>query len=1048
MSRMRFGKPVVIGCVTAGLFMVLRSASSLAQQPAALPPYPPTLTKVPAPAGVKVTHVQPIVTVPLKQIVVGELPKEAEQAVVFARPIRRHSADIKAGRIEFEVTADGPVYLAASWTYDGGASDEWKREALTEKQLAEAGWLKVARMDLWKTNEAKTEPHALLRRDCKAGEKFTLRTRKYTPPLVVMGASFAAPTTAAVAAKPMSSAPSVPSANPTPPAKPSAPATVAASPSASMPAVADPALPDHVVIPPPEKPAPEEVVANNVHPLSWVDLQSITVERLPTLLQNSRAAILPYQRISADVKLGRVEVAMSRDIPLLVAASFEYDGSNSEGWDAEAWRIDDFCAHGWIPVARITIPHRTSRKPEPHHVFVRHCRAGESFVFRSRKYAPPLVIVPAAGVVPDLVDLEADLSLPQNSQRLFVSTKGVALLDAERFDDLDRWLNGYIRRGEIFPSGHYKYTSLIKRFDNLNLSNQPELYERYLKKFNAWLERMPKSHAARLGTAALLISYSQVLRRNDAKDRLADADDAHRRAMELLYEVEQEDNSIPYMYHEYMKLARAQRWDEELTQSYFDRAVESKAWCPLAVTDYMLTMHDRYWEKVEKIRIEHRGGDVAEGNRLRSELRERFKKSTQANLRRAAEAVSDRYGDMLYAACVLNVEFYYPQTPFTVYDFDWPRLRDSFEELKKRYPGERRIEATFCRLASAAGDRETARKLYEALGPFRVDDCEGFSHPTEYELNRVWCLPGWESGEQRTIIDVSVTGLTGAVWPKLAGPMVSEFRGGLVPLDLDNATARHTYGSTNSQSYSIASSADGRMTALVTASGRAGYVVAGDLSLRRVRTLADEQHLRSVGVSPTADEIAAGDFEGRIHFWKSDEYRPTRTEQSFKFSDPREIVFVAYLDAGKSLLAYSNGEIRIWNLAGGTLQTSWRTDKRYGTAAAVSADGALLATADSDRIVRLWELPSGKKLHEMPAFTDRVESLTFSPDGRRLACGIGTHNHFKPADILLVDVAAGIVTKTLPGHKASITGLCFSPDGKSLLSSSLDRSARVWDVPE
>jgi WD40 repeat protein len=84
-------------------------------------------------------------------------------------------------------------------------------------------------------------------------------------------------------------------------------------------------------------------------------------------------------------------------------------------------------------------------------------------------------------------------------------------------------------------------------------------------------------------------------------------------------------------------------------------------------------------------------------------------------------------------------------------------------------------------------------------------------------------------------------------------------------------------------------------------------------------------------------------------------------------------------------------------------------------------------------------------------------AMAFSPDGQTLALGgctqlIGGAGYAcippnKPI-LRLMDARSGQIIRELPGHTSSITGLAFSPDGKTLLSASeaSDGSIRFWDV--
>lgn len=48
--------------------------------------------------------------------------------------------------------------------------------------------------------------------------------------------------------------------------------------------------------------------------------------------------------------------------------------------------------------------------------------------------------------------------------------------------------------------------------------------------------------------------------------------------------------------------------------------------------------------------------------------------------------------------------------------------------------------------------------------------------------------------------------------------------------------------------------------------------------------------------------------------------------------------------------------------------------------------------------------------------------------------------------IRLFDVVASRMVRKFEGHTDRVTDLCFSEDGKWILSSSMDGSLRIWDV--
>ena len=54
---------------------------------------------------------------------------------------------------------------------------------------------------------------------------------------------------------------------------------------------------------------------------------------------------------------------------------------------------------------------------------------------------------------------------------------------------------------------------------------------------------------------------------------------------------------------------------------------------------------------------------------------------------------------------------------------------------------------------------------------------------------------------------------------------------------------------------------------------------------------------------------------------------------------------------------------------------------------AFSPDGKTLAGGGGDRVVKLWDVATGRPLAVLPGHEGYIASLAFSPDGRTLATG-------------------------------------------------------------
>jgi WD40 repeat protein len=80
--------------------------------------------------------------------------------------------------------------------------------------------------------------------------------------------------------------------------------------------------------------------------------------------------------------------------------------------------------------------------------------------------------------------------------------------------------------------------------------------------------------------------------------------------------------------------------------------------------------------------------------------------------------------------------------------------------------------------------------------------------------------------------------------------------------------------------------------------------------------------------------------------------------------------------------------VKVWEVETGEEILNLRhTDRVYSVA--FSSDGRRLASGGWDQIVRIWDATSGKKLHELAGHAGYVWSVAFSPDGRRLASASG-----------------------------------------------------------
>lgn len=134
------------------------------------------------------------------------------------------------------------------------------------------------------------------------------------------------------------------------------------------------------------------------------------------------------------------------------------------------------------------------------------------------------------------------------------------------------------------------------------------------------------------------------------------------------------------------------------------------------------------------------------------------------------------------------------------------------------------------------------------------------------------------------------------------------------------------------------------------------------------------------------------------------------------------------------------GEIKIWDVQASSPRLVSTIQGHTDTilAVAFSPDGATLASTGYDKLVKLWEVTTGKLLRTLKEHSDAVFAVAFLPGGRQLVSAAGDRT------LKTWDVATGKRLFTMSDALDSLYAVAVHPSGSHLAAAGADRMLRTW----
>lgn len=152
------------------------------------------------------------------------------------------------------------------------------------------------------------------------------------------------------------------------------------------------------------------------------------------------------------------------------------------------------------------------------------------------------------------------------------------------------------------------------------------------------------------------------------------------------------------------------------------------------------------------------------------------------------------------------------------------------------------------------------------------------------------------------------------------------------------------------------------------------------------------------------------------------------------FSQDDSATFVASTSFDKT--------VKLWDIRLGTEVKTLREHTQPTNNVAYSYDGKTIASCSDDKTIKIWstDLTTKESLMTLLGHEFPVLSCIYSFDSKKLAsCDEG-------GNILIWSMPEGKLLRKIKAHSELIQDVSFAEDNNTLVSASLDKTVKLWDV--
>jgi cytochrome c len=194
--------------------------------------------------------------------------------------------------------------------------------------------------------------------------------------------------------------------------------------------------------------------------------------------------------------------------------------------------------------------------------------------------------------------------------------------------------------------------------------------------------------------------------------------------------------------------------------------------------------------------------------------------------------------------------------------------------------------------------------------------------------------------------------------------------------------------------------------------------------------------ISAVAVSPDGRFAATAGWDATLRIFSL-----TSSVVSHTLKHETAITAVTFSRAGNTVFSGDrDGVIRVWDVPGGELVTSFQGHALGVTDLAAIPDGERVVSAGIDGNIRVWSISDQREARTLKGHDGPVFGIAVSDDGTSIASA------GRDGAVIVWSAADGTIVRAISAHDQPVWAVAWTRDNRFVLTASSDESVRIWDV--